>query len=58
MLCLRGPLSLVACDALKISGKVNFAADVVCQGKVEFHNSSPEPATIKAGLYRDTSVQL
>ncbi len=54
----RGIPSLVTCNALKVSGKVIFAAGVVCEGKVEFCNPSPETKTIDAGSYRDTSVRL
>ena len=54
----RGAPSLVACEALKISGKVGFEGGVVCQGKVEFCNPLPEPKMVGAGLYRDSSVRL
>jgi len=54
----RGTPSLVACDALKISGKVGFESGVICQGKVEFSSQSSEPKSVAAGTYRDTAVRL
>jgi UDP-N-acetylglucosamine pyrophosphorylase len=53
-----GPPSLIACDALKVSGKVAFAAGVICQGRVEFCNPAPEPRTIAPGAYRNARVTL
>jgi hypothetical protein len=41
-----------------VSGKLRFAAGVVCQGTVEFCNSAPEPKTIEAGTYRNSRVSL
>lgn len=54
----QGAPSLIACDVLKVSGRVKFAAGVICQGKVEFSNASPETKTVVSGTYRDTQVQL
>jgi UDP-N-acetylglucosamine pyrophosphorylase len=50
--------SLVECDSLKVTGPVQFAKGVVCQGTVEFLNPSPETKTVAAGVYRDRRVQL
>jgi UDP-N-acetylglucosamine pyrophosphorylase len=54
----NGAPSLVACDSLKVVGKVNFAGGVVCRGKVEFVNASPDPKTVPAGTYVEESVQV
>ena len=49
----EGAPSLVRCDFLKVTGPVRFASGVVCEGKVEFMNASPETKIAQAGLYRD-----
>jgi UDP-N-acetylglucosamine pyrophosphorylase len=50
--------SLARCEAIKVTGRVRFSAGVVCQGKVEFANASPEIKPVSAGTYRDARVQL
>jgi UDP-N-acetylglucosamine pyrophosphorylase len=54
----KGAPSLVACDAFNVSGKVRFPAGVVCQGHVEFRNTSAEVRTVAPGTYRDQCVDL
>ena len=53
-----GAPSLVACDTLKVSGKVCFAAGVICQGRVEFCNASAETRTVSSGTFRDARVEV
>jgi UDP-N-acetylglucosamine pyrophosphorylase len=53
-----GPPSLVRCESLKIRGPVGFAKGVVCEGRVEFINVSPEPRIVPAGIYRNQTVHL
>ena len=54
----EGPPSLVRCDSLKVRGPFGFAKGVVCEGKVEFINSSTEIQTVPAGHYRNQSLHL
>jgi UDP-N-acetylglucosamine pyrophosphorylase len=54
----NGAPSLVSCDSLKVVGKVDFAGGIVCRGKVEFVNSSPDPKTVQAGTYREARVPV
>jgi len=53
-----GPPSLIRCDSLKVRGPVAFANGVVCEGKVEFINSSTETRIVAAGHYRNQIVHL
>jgi UDP-N-acetylglucosamine pyrophosphorylase len=53
-----GPPSLIRCESLKIRGPVAFAKGVVCEGKVEFINSSRETRIVPAGHYRNQIVHL
>jgi UDP-N-acetylglucosamine pyrophosphorylase len=53
-----GPPSLIRCESLKIRGPVGFAKGVVCEGRVEFINASPEPRIVPAGIYRNQTVHL
>ena len=54
----HGAPSLVACESLKVSGKVICRAGVTCQGSVEFWNPSAETKTVAAGTYRQARQQL
>jgi UDP-N-acetylglucosamine pyrophosphorylase len=49
----NGAPSLIKCDALKVSGKLTFAAGVACQGRVELANVGPDEKAVPAGLYSD-----
>lgn len=49
------PPSLIRCDALTVQGQVAFDSGVVCEGTVEFTNTSPERKTAPAGVYRNAS---
>jgi UDP-N-acetylglucosamine pyrophosphorylase len=53
-----GPPSLVRCESLKIRGPVRFATGVVCEGKVEFINSSAEERIVPTGKYQNQTVYL
>jgi UDP-N-acetylglucosamine pyrophosphorylase len=53
-----GPPSLVRCESLKIRGPVRIARGVVCEGKVEFINSSTEERDIPAGKYSNQTMQV
>jgi UDP-N-acetylglucosamine pyrophosphorylase len=53
-----GAPSLLACDSLKVSGKVCFSAGVICQGRVEFCNASAETRTVAPGTFRDARVAV
>jgi UDP-N-acetylglucosamine pyrophosphorylase len=53
-----GAPSLIDCDSLKVSGKMKFAAGVVCRGKVEFVNGSAQARPVAAGVYADEVRQL
>ncbi|MSQ23440.1 MAG: UTP--glucose-1-phosphate uridylyltransferase [Chloroflexi bacterium] len=54
----EGPPSLIACDSLRVSGRVRFAASVTCKGDVEFINTSSDAKTVASGIYEDVKVQL
>jgi UDP-N-acetylglucosamine pyrophosphorylase len=54
----RGVPSLVGCDAFQVTGPVLFEAGVICQGRVEFVNSAPQPKRAAARRYRDERVCL
>jgi len=54
----EGPPSLIRCVSLKVTGPARFAKGVVCEGKVEFINSSTETRTVPAGHYRNQIVHL
>jgi UDP-N-acetylglucosamine pyrophosphorylase len=54
----EGPPSLVRCDSLKVRGPVTCTKGVVCEGTVEFINSSTEIKTVPAGHYRNQSLHL
>jgi UDP-N-acetylglucosamine pyrophosphorylase len=54
----NGIPSLADCDEIKVSGPVRFSAGVVCQGKVEFINPSPEARLVPPGVYRDVRLRL
>ena len=53
-----GAPSLIDCDSLKVTGKVKFAADVICRGKVEFVNKSAETKTVASGIYSNEVRQV
>jgi UDP-N-acetylglucosamine pyrophosphorylase len=53
-----GPPSLVRCDSLKVRGSLRFAKGVVCEGKVEFINSSVEERIVPAARYQNQTVHL
>ena len=55
----EGVPSLVHCDVLKVTGPVEFASGVVCEGKVEVVNASAGAAKrLSAGTYRDRRIEL
>merc|ERR1712232_330658 len=54
----NGVPSLKNCNKLVIEGEVEFAAGVVCVGKVTFKNAGDGPKTVAAGTYQDTTVEL
>jgi UDP-N-acetylglucosamine pyrophosphorylase len=54
----QGAPSLLACDSFKVTGPVEFGAGVICEGRVELVNSSPQPKIVKAGRYRDQRMDL
>jgi hypothetical protein len=53
-----GVPSLIECDALKVTGKLEFAPGVVCRGQVEFTNSSAETKTVAAGTYSNERREI
>src|SRR6185295_8627139 len=53
-----GPPSLIRCESLTVTGPVGFARGVVCEGKVEFINASPEARIVPTGHYRNQTVRL
>ena len=53
-----GTPSLIACESIKIVGKMTFSPGIICQGKVEFHNAHSDMRTVPPGIYRDTQVHL
>jgi hypothetical protein len=52
------PPSLIRCRVIQVSGPLQFAPGVVCQGTVEFHNRSSEPKTVPAAVYEDCVRQF
>lgn len=54
----EGYPSLKGCTSLKVTGPVVFAAGVAIAGAVEVTNAAAEPATLMAGEYADTAVEL
>jgi UDP-N-acetylglucosamine pyrophosphorylase len=57
----NGAPSLVACDSVKVTGRIRFPAGVVCRGNVEFINPSGETGETKSldpGVYADRLVRL
>jgi len=46
-----GAPSLIDCDSLKVTGKMKFAAGVICRGKVELVNESAETKVVASGIY-------
>jgi UDP-N-acetylglucosamine pyrophosphorylase len=54
----NGAPSLLRCDSLKVTGPVQFAAGVICEGKVEFANGAAETRTAESGMYRDVRREL
>lgn len=53
-----GPPSLVLCRSLRVTGPVQFAAGVVCEGDVEFANASTRAKLVASGTYRNTRVPM
>lgn len=53
-----GVPSLIGCGSLKISGPVRLAEGVVIEGDVEISNTTAEPKTLAAGIYRDQVITL
>lgn len=54
----EGYPSLLDCESLKVTGPVKFAPGVAIKGKVEVTNQGAEPATLMAGEYANTSVDV
>ena len=54
----EGVPSLIDCELLKVTGKVQFATGVVCRGKVEIVNGSAETKTVTSGLYDNQVCHL
>jgi UDP-N-acetylglucosamine pyrophosphorylase len=54
----KGPPSLINCTGLTVEGKVVFEAGVVIEGKVTIKGGSDAAKTVKAGTYKDTTVEL
>jgi len=52
----NGVPSLVACDSLKITGPIEFAAGVIIKGKVTI--TSTEKKTVEAGTYENQDLVL
>jgi UDP-N-acetylglucosamine pyrophosphorylase len=50
--------SLKECDSIKVTGPVRFGPGVICQGKVEFTNSTTEARSVSTATYRDRQVSL
>lgn len=53
-----GVPSLVRCRRLKVEGPVAFDPGVAFEGEVTVQNSSTKERRVRAGLYRDTTVEL
>jgi UDP-N-acetylglucosamine pyrophosphorylase len=53
-----GPPSLIACDALTVTGPVAFGPQVVLQGTVEIEHPGEDVATLESGVYRDARIRL
>ena len=53
-----GVPSLLECDSFKVSGKVHFAAGVVCRNKVEFLNPLAEAKTVPIGNFTNVQIQF
>jgi hypothetical protein len=53
-----GRPSLVACDALKVTGDIRFTPGVICRGNVTFINPAPETRILPAGIYDNEAVRL
>ena len=47
----EGAPSLIDCETIKVAGRMKFSAGVVCRGKVEFLNASPDLRTVRSGTY-------
>ena len=54
----NGPPSLIGCDKLTVEGKMSLAKGVVFVGTVKVVNSSGESKELKAGTYKDQTVEL
>jgi len=54
----NGVPSLKNCDSLEIKGEVEFAAGVVCIGKVTFNNAGSGKKVVAAGIYQNRTVDL
>ena len=52
-----GVPGLRRCRALTVSGPVQFANGVRCEGDVVVRNSGPEVAAVAPGIYRDVVIQ-
>ena len=53
-----GQPSLIGVDELSVSGPVSFEDGVVLEGKVTIINTGPETKVVKAGTYRDATIEL
>jgi UDP-N-acetylglucosamine pyrophosphorylase len=54
----EGAPSLVECDSFTVEGNIDFAAGVVCRGRVEFFNPSPEVKRVPEGGYWDQRIEF
>ena len=54
----EGVPSLAHCRRLIIEGPIAFDASVAFEGEVTVRNPSVEERRVRAGLYRDTTVEL
>ncbi len=52
-----GAPSLRGCTRLEVRGPWRFEDGVVCEGAVKFLNAGSNPDTVKAGVYRDVTVE-
>jgi UDP-N-acetylglucosamine pyrophosphorylase len=53
-----GAPSLVRCESINVSGAMVFQPGVVCEGNVQFVNKAGETRIVKAGLYRNQTLEL
>lgn len=54
----EGPPSLAECISVKVVGRIKFAAGVVCRGRVEFYNPTPEIKRVPEGSYWESRIEF